>query len=122
MDKKYNYNQARELGLLVEADTAWHEAIDRIEKPDIVYIEKVLENGINVNKEPDIVVNTIYGVKGGEADNVILFSNISPAAQSSLKENINELRKVFYTGMTRSKLNLYIVKKQKGYVFKELYA
>ena len=122
MDKKYNYNQARELGLLVEADTVWHEAIDRIEKPDIVYIEKVLENEINVNKEPNIVVNTIYGVKGGEADNVILFSNISPAAQSSLQENINELRKVFYTGMTRSKLNLYIVKKQKGYVFKELYA
>ena len=61
-------------------------------------------------------------LKGGEADNVILFSNISPAAQSSLKENINELRKVFYTGMTRSKRNLYIVKKQKGYVFKELYA
>ena len=94
----------------------------QIEKPDIVYIEKVLENGINVNKEPDIVVNTIYGVKGGEADNVILFSNISPAAKSSLQENINELRKVFYTGMTRSKRNLYIVKKQKGYVFKELYA
>ena len=122
MDKKYNYNQTRELGLLAEAELKWHEAIDKLENHDLVYIEKVFNNGISVNKEPDIVVNTIYGVKGGEADNVILFSNISPAAQDALRENINELRKVFYTGMTRSKQNLYIVKKEKGYVFKELYA
>ena len=76
----------------------------------------------NLNQEPNIVVNTIYAVKGGEADNVIMFSDLSPAGKRGLKENINEVRKVFYTGMTRAKTNLYRVKQNHEYAFKELYA
>ena len=112
----------KELGLLAEADWKWHEALDNLDNPDVVYIEKVFSNGTDLNKEPNIVVNTIYAVKGGEANNVIMFSDLSPAGKRGLKENINEVRKVFYTGMTRAKTNLYIVKQNHEYAFKELYA
>ena len=122
IDKKYNFNDVKELGLLAEADWKWHEALDNLDNPDVVYIEKVFNNGTNLNQEPNIVVNTIYAVKGGEADNVIMFSDLSPAGKRGLKENINEVRKVFYTGMTRAKQNLYIVKQNHEYAFKELYA
>ena len=122
VDKKYKFNDVKELGLFAEADWKWHEALDNLDNPDVVYIEKVFSNGTNLNQEPNIVVNTIYAVKGGEADNVIMFSDLSPAGKRGLKENINEVRKVFYTGMTRAKTNLYIVKQNHEYAFKELYA
>ena len=125
MDKKYSVHNIEELGLLdpiYATEWPWHEALDTINAGDRTYIEKVMQRNININSEPQITVNTIYGVKGGEADNVILFSNISPSAQAALRENINDLRKVFYTGMTRARKNLFITRNDRGYVFKELYA
>ena len=122
IDAKYNYDGLCNLGLVLDKDVPWHEALDTVNAGDRTYIEKVMERNININSEPQITVNTIYGVKGGEADNVILFSNISPSAQAALRENINDLRKVFYTGMTRARKNLFITRNDRGYVFKELYA
>ena len=48
-------------------------------------------------------------VKGGEAENVVLFTDISPAADEEMRRNPDDMHRVFYVGVTRTKQNLYIV-------------
>lgn len=60
---------------------------------------------------PKVVVGTIHSVKGGEADNVILFPDLSYAAAEQADTN-TEARdahaRMFYVGMTRAKRNLFL--------------
>jgi superfamily I DNA/RNA helicase len=61
-------------------------------------------------------MSTIHGSKGGEADNVVLFTDLSTAA---MQQNTDDLHRVFYVGVTRTKENLYLVEPQdvnKGYI------
>ena len=66
-----------------------------------------------LEKEPRLLVGTIHSVKGGEADNVILFPDISMKANHSAVEN-QEAREAiirqFYVGMTRARERLFICK------------
>jgi len=55
---------------------------------------------------PRIKLSTIHGAKGGEADNVVLFTDLTTAA---LKERGDDIHRVFYVGVTRTRQNLYIV-------------
>jgi DNA helicase-2/ATP-dependent DNA helicase PcrA len=57
-------------------------------------------------------VSTIHGAKGGEADNVVLFTDLSPAAEAQMNINPDDTHRVFYVGVTRAKQNLFIVEPQ----------
>ena len=48
-------------------------------------------------------LSTIHGSKGGEAENVVLFTDISPAASKAAESDPDELHRVFYVGVTRTK-------------------
>ena len=61
------------------------------------------------NGIPRITASTIHGAKGGEAENVVLFTDISPAADEEMRRNPDDMHRVFYVGVTRTKQNLYIV-------------
>lgn len=61
--------------------------------------------------EPMVVIGTIHSVKGGEADNVFLFPDISPKSmQSFVLEggSMEDTLRQFYVGMTRSRKNLFL--------------
>ena len=57
---------------------------------------------------PLVTVGTIFSVKGGEADNVILFPDISTAGAMDFRQNKDCTTRLFYVGATRAKYNLYI--------------
>ena len=60
-------------------------------------------------KPPGIVVGTIHSVKGGEADIVYLFPDLSMAGNMELQgspEQQNSITRLFYVGMTRSRETL----------------
>ena len=52
---------------------------------------------------------TIHGSKGGEADNVVLFTDLSPAADTQFQRHPDDTHRIFYVAVTRAKQNLYIV-------------
>jgi DNA helicase-2/ATP-dependent DNA helicase PcrA len=54
-------------------------------------------------------LNTIHGAKGGEWDNVVLLTDISPAVNENYEKDPDSELRVFYTGVTRARENLYIV-------------
>lgn len=96
-------------GLNADKDMIWHVAMDKLPEQDRAYIIALLRRGEKFNGEPRITVSTIHGSKGGEADNVVLFTDLSPAAEKAARNNPDDLHRVFYVGVTRAKENLFIV-------------
>ena len=97
----------KEYGLLVDDSLIWHEAMDKITGNDRLYITALLRKGEKFNAVPRIKLSTIHGTKGGEADNVVLFTDLTYAAIKS--SQIDDLHRVFYVGVTRTKENLYLM-------------
>jgi len=87
----------------------WHEAMDKLPSTDRAYITALLRRGEKFNAVPRITLSTIHGSKGGEADNVVLYTDLSPAAQKAAEQAPDDLHRVFYVGVTRTKQNLYLV-------------
>ena len=94
-------------GLLIGEDLIWHQALDRLPDADKVYITAILKSGEKFNAKPRIKLSTIHGTKGGEAANVVLFTDLSPAALRH--RDHNDLHRVFYVGITRTMENLFLV-------------
>lgn len=94
-------------GLLT--DKIWHEALDRIPRVDRLYYVNVLKRGESLTKKPRIKLSTIHGAKGGEADNVVLLTDMSYRTyQETLNEPDDENR-VLYVGLTRARGSLYLI-------------
>ena len=96
-------------GLLATGDMIWSQAMDKLPDTDRAYITALLRRGEKFNGMPRITASTIHGSKGGEADNVVLFTDLSPAADNEMRINPDDMHRVFYVGVTRAKQNLYIV-------------
>lgn len=97
----------RDHGLLIGGDVPWYDALDKLPSTDRVYITAILRSGEKFNAKPRIKLSTIHGTKGGEADNVVLFTDLSPAAANH--SDPNDIHRLFYVGVTRPKQNLFIV-------------
>jgi superfamily I DNA/RNA helicase len=96
-------------GLAVEEEMIWSEAMDKIPDKDRAYLTSLLRRGEKFNGIPRITVSTIHGSKGGEADNVVLYTDLSTAADAAMQINPDDMHRVFYVGVTRTRKNLYIV-------------
>ena len=103
-------------GLLATDKMDWSVAMDRIPEDMKTYVSALLRRGEDLNREPRIKVSTIHGSKGGEADHVVLYTDISYASDQAASSNtlegrrmMDDLHRLFYVGVTRTKENLYIV-------------
>ena len=96
-------------GLKATKDMIWSKAMDKLPDTDRAYVTALLRRGEKFNGMPRITASTIHGSKGGEADNVVLFTDLSPAADTQFQQNPDDTHRVFYVGVTRAKKNLYIV-------------
>jgi superfamily I DNA/RNA helicase len=68
---------------------------------------------IALEEEPRVIVSTIHGCKGGEADVVYLFPDLSPRAAEEWdepdgSEGKEGIRRAFYVGITRAREELVI--------------
>jgi len=87
----------------------WHIALDRLSDEERVYFLAALKNGENLLKEPRIRISTIHGVKGGEAENVVLLTDMALRTYNEYMENPEDEARVWYVGMTRCSDHLFIV-------------
>ena len=65
-----------------------------------------------IRTAPKINVSTIHKVKGGEADNVILLTDVAKKTALTLDLMPDSEHRVFYVGITRAKKSVTIVKPQ----------
>ena len=108
-------------GLRVNKEESWHDALTLINEDVILYIRKCERRGQDINAIPKIKILTIHGSKGGEADNVVLLSELSRKSHTSLLKNGDDERRVFYTGITRTKKNLFLVRSSNDYEYSEMF-
>ena len=87
----------------------WHVALDRISDEEKEYFLSALRQGEALSGEPRIMISTIHGSKGGEADNVLLITDLSPKTYNGYQENQDDELRVFYVAATRTKKNLHII-------------
>ena len=73
------------------------------------YILSILRRGEKITRKPRIGLSTIHSAKGGEADNVLLLTDIPHRTWKSFEKNPDDDTRVFYVGLTRAKQNLHIV-------------
>ena len=69
-----------------------------------------MANGEDLFGEPRIAISTIHQAKGGEAENVAVLLDLSPAQQQDFILKPDGLHRQFYVAVTRALQNLYLVK------------
>lgn len=95
----------------------WFYALDEIETETAEYYRSIMRNGCRLDDTPDIYVGTIHSVKGGEADNVVLSTDMTSKSYESYTMNPDNEERVFYVGVTRTKKNLYLTTPQSDKFF-----
>jgi DNA helicase-2/ATP-dependent DNA helicase PcrA len=103
-------------GLLTDAP--WHEALSKISEERRDYMRSLLRRGVKLTGKVPIKLSTIHGAKGGEADNVLLLSDLSTRFAKDYEQNADDINRLFYVGITRAKQTLHIVlpkNEQKGF-------
>ena len=63
--------------------------------------------------DPLINLSTIHAAKGGEADKVVLFTDLSRAGRIEMQRDPDDTNRVFYVGATRAKKELHVITPQK---------
>jgi DNA helicase-2/ATP-dependent DNA helicase PcrA len=101
------YDLRRDYGLLT--DKIWHFALDRLSDEERIYFLTALKNGEKLTKEPRIKISTIHSVKGGEADNVIICTDMASRTWQEYQTNEDDEARVWYVAVTRAKKNLFIL-------------
>ena len=106
-------NLVRDHGLLV-ANRPWDVAFDKIGNRDKEFLRCIeRRNKSFYVGEPKINLSTIHGAKGGEADNVMLLTDLSKKSQEAMEQNPDDECRVFYVASTRAKKSLHIVQPQR---------
>ena len=101
----------KDYGLQVK--TVWYEAFDDAGQTKVDYLRKMRKNGEKLNERPRIELSTIHGAKGGEADNVMLLTDLSRKSQEAMERDSDDECRVFYVGATRAREQLHIVQPQR---------
>lgn len=88
-----------------KADTSWLEALSMSGAMQN-YIRMLRATGESLIKPPRITVSTIHGVKGGEADNVVVWQKLTGLTYKNwMKHDDQEVRALF-TAMSRARERL----------------
>ena len=103
-------------GLLSEE--IWHKALTKISEDRRDYLVSLLRRNTKLTGHVPIKLSTIHGAKGGEADNVLLLSDLSTKFAKDYEKNSDDINRLLYVGITRAKQTLHIVlpkNEQKGF-------
>jgi len=76
------------------------------------YTLRVLERGSIEDTRPRVTIGTIHSVKGGEADHVYVFPDMSPAGMDN--SSTDSIVRMFYVAMTRAKKTLHLCRPSGG--------
>jgi len=88
----------------------WYDAF-MLKPEESKYYRDLFRNKTDVSK-CNVTVNTIHGVKGGEADNVVVYLGVTKRVYENFTVSQNALDselRCLYVALTRTKKNLHIV-------------
>lgn len=108
LPKKESYD-LNDLGLPDEAKNLdWMTMLKGIAPDEREYLRSCLRNGEKFSNKPRISISTIHQSKGGEADNVVLTTDMGRLSWEN--SHTDEENRVWYVALTRAKENLFVVR------------
>ncbi len=115
-DESYDYGRLQEVGgLLANKDKPWYDTLSRLSDSNRVYIRASLRRGQSLRGNPRVRISTIHGAKGGEADHVLLLTDLSSQFTREQEINPDDINRLYYVGLTRTRKSLHIVYPQDQY-------
>lgn len=107
-DRLFTYAELKEqFGLVAKTHLHWSEALDKAMPDDTAYL-KAMEKKGDLEKAAFVEIATIHAVKGKEADNVIIVTDMAYQTKNAFHENPDAEHRVWYVGVTRAKKRLLI--------------
>lgn len=95
----------------------WHDALERIAASERVYLLEALRKGQKLTSSPTTRLSTIHGAKGGEADHVVLFTDMASRTHREMFDNMEDELRVWYVAATRARKKLTIIRPTKNQCF-----
>lgn len=97
---------------------AWFDDLIGIPRNKREFYRSILRRGGRLQDPPKVHLSTIHGVKGGEATNVVLSTDMTRKSFDSMQVNADNEHRVFYVGATRARQRLFIIQPQsdRGYI------
>ncbi len=110
MDPEKTYSiEALEAEHGLQTREIWHEVLTKIGENKREYIIALLRRGVKLTGKIPIKLSTIHGAKGGEADNVLLLTDLSGKFAKEYVKNSDDINRLLYVGITRARKSLHIV-------------
>ncbi|ARB06131.1 DNA helicase [Dinoroseobacter phage vB_DshS-R5C] len=103
LDQDYGIDDVAATGL--SFDMNWMEAL-AMSSPMQAYIRAMRARGESLIKKPRITVSTFHGVKGGEADNVVIWQKLTSRTYQRWIEHDDQEVRAMFTAMSRAKERL----------------
>lgn len=94
---------------LMRESVIWHEALDKIPAAERAYMVRCRRRGERFSIRPRVRVGTIHESKGGEADRVILMTDMAPRTYAEAQASPDDEARVWFVGATRARNELCIV-------------
>lgn len=91
----------------VDLDKPWYEQVN-FTNDATAYYRDLIRCHCDMH-DRKLTVNTIHGVKGGEADNVVLMLDFTKSVGLNLERNPDSELRCLYVAVTRAKRRLHIV-------------
>ena len=76
---------------------------------DVAYIRATRRRGENLLEKPRIRLSTIHGMKGGEAESVVILTDMAARTHLEAQRFPEDESRVWYVAATRAKEELHIV-------------
>ena len=86
----------------------WYDAFKRIDPLLREYFLAAKRQGEQLNK-PRILINTIHGVKGGEAEHVAIRTDMAARSYKYMEMFPDDEHRVFYVALTRAKESIHLI-------------
>jgi len=91
----------------IDLSISWYDLLN-FDNDTIAYYKDLIKHKTNLS-DRRITVSTIHGVKGGEADNVILMLDFTRAVRTNMEYNPDSELRCLYVACTRTKKHLHII-------------
>lgn len=116
LDETYTWETLRDCYGLKQKPI-WHDALEGIPLETREYYLSILRAKRRISTPPRIHVNTIHGVKGGQADHVIILSDMTKRTYEEMLRDPDSESRVAYVALTRAIHRATIVMPQGKYSY-----
>ncbi len=90
--------------------TEWFNNFSRMGSYEKAYYRAVMRNGFDLQGDCGIIrLSTIHAAKGGEADNVVVCTDVSPRVFRNMEHDPDPEHRCFYVAITRTRENLFLM-------------